>query len=129
MCIIQPFKVERWPFLRDVGFFTTAVAMLLVILWDGRIRPVEAGSMVVLYGFYVLVVAVGSWRERRRLRREQYEEQIRGEYRDDGRMGFGPFRDDGELTKSTFLFKIAIVMSLLFSNGFANPSVVVLFYR
>jgi sodium/potassium/calcium exchanger 6 len=27
MCIIRPFKVERYPFLRDVGFFFIAVAV------------------------------------------------------------------------------------------------------
>src|SRR5882757_3324516 len=37
MCIIKPFRVDRYPFLRDVGFFAAAVSLLLVVLWDGKI--------------------------------------------------------------------------------------------
>ena len=83
MCIIKPFKVDRGPFLRDVGFFTTAVSLLLVILLDGRIHPWEAGLMIALYLFYVGVVVFGSWWERRRERKRRVEVLIRSEYQDD----------------------------------------------
>lgn len=81
MCIIKPFKVDRYPFLRDVGFFAVAVAMLLVVLWDGRIFAWEAGSLVVIYVVYVVVVVVGTWWERKQQRRRRFEAIIRDEYR------------------------------------------------
>ncbi|KAG6865732.1 hypothetical protein C0991_012378 [Blastosporella zonata] len=65
MCITKEFEVERWPFLRDVGFFTVAVSILLVILWDGKIELWEAGLLVALYAFYVAVVVIGSWWDQR----------------------------------------------------------------
>ncbi|KAG6816880.1 hypothetical protein H0H87_002000 [Tephrocybe sp. NHM501043] len=66
MCITKEFEVERWPFLRDVGFFTVAVSVLLLILWDGKILLLEAGLLVALYVFYVAMVVVGSWWDQRR---------------------------------------------------------------
>ncbi|KAI5116965.1 hypothetical protein M0805_001368 [Coniferiporia weirii] len=83
MCIIRPFSVAARPFLRDVGFFTAAVALLLTILWDGLIHAWEAATLIVLYVIYVFVVIVGSWWERRQARRKQLEAIIRGEYADD----------------------------------------------
>ncbi|KAJ3503228.1 hypothetical protein NMY22_g18321 [Coprinellus aureogranulatus] len=50
MCIIKPFHVHARPFLRDVGFFTLAVGLMLHILWDGAIEPWEAGAMIILRG-------------------------------------------------------------------------------
>lgn len=89
MCIIRPFEVNRGPFLRDVGFFTVAVGLLLYILSDGHIRPWEAALMVVLYVFYVAFVVVGSWWGRRRRKRQQIENLERAQYADDE-----PYRDD-----------------------------------
>ncbi|KII89956.1 hypothetical protein PLICRDRAFT_40138 [Plicaturopsis crispa FD-325 SS-3] len=80
MCIIKPFRVNRAPFLRDVGFFTVAVVLLLVILRDERIVAWEAGTLIVLYVVYVLVVVIGSWWERRRDRKQRVEALIRAEY-------------------------------------------------
>ncbi|KIY65862.1 hypothetical protein CYLTODRAFT_423944 [Cylindrobasidium torrendii FP15055 ss-10] len=89
MCIIRPFDVNRGPFLRDVGFFTAAVIMLLVILLDGHIRPIEAMLMVMLYLVYVAYVVIGTWWNRRRRRREQVENLERSQYADEE-----PYRDD-----------------------------------
>ncbi|KAG2060851.1 hypothetical protein BDR06DRAFT_871433 [Suillus hirtellus] len=83
MCIIKPFKVERTPFLRDVGFFTFSVILLLVILHDGRIGAGECAFLVVMYVCYAAAVVVGSWWERRRDRREKLEALIRAEYGED----------------------------------------------
>lgn len=100
MCIIKPFQVNRGPFLRDVGFFTAAVALLLVILWDGYIRPWEAGLMVALYVTYVIIVIVGSWWESRRQKARATEAMARAEYQDDENTLEGRFseayRDDRE---------------------------------
>jgi sodium/potassium/calcium exchanger 6 len=99
MCIIKPFKVHRGPFLRDVGFFTVAVTLLLVILLDGQIRPWEAGLMIALYLIYVGVVVFGTWWERRRERKRRMLDLIRSEYQDDERPPSDfdePYMDDGE---------------------------------
>ncbi|PPQ67479.1 hypothetical protein CVT25_006020 [Psilocybe cyanescens] len=80
MCIIKPFEVHRTPFLRDVGFFGLAVALILTILWDGEISRLEAGALVGLYATYVLVVILGSWwessKERRRLREARERDEF-----------------------------------------------------
>ncbi|KAH8100846.1 Sodium/calcium exchanger protein-domain-containing protein [Cristinia sonorae] len=80
MCIIKPFGVERGPFLRDVGFFTLAVVLLLLILWDHKITKWESVGMVMLYVFYVLVVVIGSWYEKRRERLKYTEALMRDEF-------------------------------------------------
>ncbi|KAK1233090.1 hypothetical protein PQX77_003730 [Marasmius sp. AFHP31] len=96
ICIIKPFKVNPRPFLRDVGFFTVAVTILLVILWDGHIRPWEAAAMVLLYVTYVSVVVVGTWWERRRQRLSMNEAIARSEYQDEESPSDfdSPYRDD-----------------------------------
>ena len=95
MCIIKPFKVDRGPFLRDVGFFTVAISLLLVILWDGIIRPWEAGLMIALYLIYVLTVVIGTWWDKRRHKLQATEALTRSEYRDDETSYFDiPYRDD-----------------------------------
>lgn len=96
MCIIKPFRVNRGPFLRDVGFFTVAVALLLVILWDGRIRPWEAWVLVALYIFYVAIVVVGTWWERKKERKRYFEDLVRSEYQDEPTPSTESYRDEGE---------------------------------
>ena len=80
MCIIKPFKVIRGPFLRDVGFFTVAVSILLVVLWDNKLEAWEASAMVVLYAVYVTTVVIGSWWRKRKESQRRYEALIRSEY-------------------------------------------------
>ncbi|KAF8071735.1 Sodium/calcium exchanger protein-domain-containing protein [Lyophyllum atratum] len=93
MCVIKPFKVSRGPFLRDVGFFTVAVSLLLVILWDGQIRPWEAGLLIGVYFFYVALVVLGSWWERRQEVKRHTEAMRRAEYEDDEFTVTEPYRD------------------------------------
>ncbi|KAL8286445.1 hypothetical protein RQP46_004462 [Phenoliferia psychrophenolica] len=83
MCVIQPFKVARHTFLRDVGFFTVAVTFTLTILWDSHIHGWEALCMVALYVIYVIVVAVGSWWMARRERQREVLRLARSEYASD----------------------------------------------
>ncbi|KAI0663788.1 Sodium/calcium exchanger protein-domain-containing protein [Cubamyces menziesii] len=80
MCIIKPFKVIRGPFLRDVGFFTVAVSILLIVLWDNKLEAWEASAMVVLYAVYVTTVVIGSWWRKRKESQRRYEALIRSEY-------------------------------------------------
>jgi sodium/potassium/calcium exchanger 6 len=83
MCIIKPFQLHRAIyFVRDVGFMFTAVALLLVILWDGIIRFWEAALMIALYVTYVAIVVVGTWWERRQDRKRAHEAVVRSEYDD-----------------------------------------------
>lgn len=86
MCIIKPFRVHPKPFLRDVGFFTAAVSLLLGILWDGIIMAWEAGVLIALYVLYVLVVVVGTWWDRRQEKRKHREAMVRSEYEDDDQV-------------------------------------------
>ncbi|KAI5982026.1 Sodium/calcium exchanger protein-domain-containing protein [Pisolithus marmoratus] len=83
MCIIRPFKVDPFPFLRDVGFFTIAVIMLLVILRDGLIQAWESAILVLWYVCYAFTVVVGSWLERRMERVRQREAIMRSQYSDE----------------------------------------------
>ena len=99
MCIIKPFKVDRGPFLRDVGFFTAAVVLLLAVLWDNRIEGWEAAMLVVMYLVYVAVVIIGSWYERRRERIRQREAMMRDEFREE-EIPQTPYRDEPECESS-----------------------------
>lgn len=92
MCIIKPFKVIRYPFLRDVGFFTVAVILLLIVLWDSKLERWEAAGMIVLYIIYVSVVVVGSWWEKRQERRRRYEALMRDEFREE--VVQAPYHDE-----------------------------------
>ncbi|KZT00823.1 uncharacterized protein LAESUDRAFT_687551 [Laetiporus sulphureus 93-53] len=83
LCIIKPFRVSRYRFFRDVGFFTIAVTMLLGVLWDSQIEGWEAVSLIALYIMYVTVVVVGSMWEKRRERQRMYEELVRDEFREE----------------------------------------------
>ncbi|KAF8606629.1 hypothetical protein BDV93DRAFT_350736 [Ceratobasidium sp. AG-I] len=100
MPLVRPFRVNPKSFVRDVGFFTLAVACILGILIDGEIHAWEATSMVGLYLVYVSVVVGGTWWENRRERLARHEALVRGEYRD-GPVdedatpnSFEPYRDD-----------------------------------
>ncbi|KAJ3551558.1 hypothetical protein NM688_g4631 [Phlebia brevispora] len=86
MCIIKPFKVDRVPFLRDVGFFTVAIILLLIVLWDSKLEAWESVGLVGLYLFYVSIVVVGSWWERRKERMRRLEELIRDEFREESAL-------------------------------------------
>ncbi|KAG8835869.1 hypothetical protein FRC17_000419, partial [Serendipita sp. 399] len=101
MALIKPFKVHRGPFLRDVVFFTAAIALLLGVLKDGTIQGWEAGLLVVLYALYVVVVVIGSWREKRLERRRRREELLRGQYgvedTDEDAPATTPYRDEEAL--------------------------------
>ncbi|KAL4252330.1 Ca(2+):cation antiporter (CaCA) family protein [Abortiporus biennis] len=90
MCIIKPFKVERGPFLRDVGFFTIAVIVILFVLWDSKLELWEAISLVGMYVVYVIVVVVGSWWDRRREKQRQLDALMRDEYREE----VAPYHDE-----------------------------------
>lgn len=83
MCIIRPFKVERIPFLRDVGFFTVAICVLLFIVRDGMITAFESTMLVVLYVFYAFTVIVGGWWMSRREKKRRIEATVRAEYMDE----------------------------------------------
>ncbi|SAM85724.1 uncharacterized protein UBRO_07033 [Ustilago bromivora] len=83
MILIAPFKVKAWPFCRDVGFFTVAVALTLTFLFDGKLRRIETIALICLYLLYASTVIIGSWwqerqrRQKRRLAaaREEFDNQ------------------------------------------------------
>lgn len=96
MCIIKPFHVNRGAFLRDVGFFTVAVALLLIILHDEKIHAWEAAMLVALYVIYVGIVVIGSWWEGRQEKKRRREQVIREEFEQEiPQPYYGQYRDDG----------------------------------
>ncbi|KZT72979.1 hypothetical protein DAEQUDRAFT_684507 [Daedalea quercina L-15889] len=99
LCIIKPFRVTRYRFLRDVGFFTIAVTILLLVLWDSQLHDWEAAALIALYLLYVAVVVVGSLWEKRMDRKRRYEELMRDEFREEAIVhppyhDEEPYRDD-----------------------------------
>ena len=61
MCIIKPFRVEKGPFLRDVGFFTFAVILVLFVLWDSKLEEWEAAGGRAAESGYDCEVCEGEW--------------------------------------------------------------------
>lgn len=88
MCIVKPFHVRKGAFLRDVGFFSVSVALLLFSLYDGKLTVIEAALMVVLYVTYVITVIVGTWWGSRRRETKEREDLARAEYADDNASGY-----------------------------------------
>ncbi|KAF7171488.1 hypothetical protein CNMCM5623_003823 [Aspergillus felis] len=74
MALVQPFKVARRSFVRDVGFFVIAVSFSMVLLADGRLHTWESATMVGLYCFYVFLVVTWHWYLVRR--RRTYERNL-----------------------------------------------------
>lgn len=66
MAIIRPFKVARKSFLRDVTFFTVAVAFAMYCVSDGVLATWECASMLAIYVLYVLFVVAWHWYNSRR---------------------------------------------------------------
>ncbi|KAI6169159.1 Sodium/calcium exchanger protein-domain-containing protein [Pisolithus thermaeus] len=115
MCMIRPFKVDPLPFLRDVGFFTVAVIMLLVILRDGLIQAWESAILVLWYVCYALAVIAGSWLERRTKRVQRGEVVISGEHSEEPATQHytdeEPYHDEvpPAVTASTDTLAVAVV--------------------
>lgn len=79
MMLIAPFRVKPYPFLRDVGFFTVAVATMMAFLFDGKLHFNECVGMIGLYFTYATTVIVGSWWQARRRRQRLLISTIRDE--------------------------------------------------
>lgn len=61
MAIIRPFKVARKSFLRDVVFFTVAVAFSMYFISDGVLTSLECAIMLLIYFLYVFFVVGWHW--------------------------------------------------------------------
>lgn len=71
MAIICPFSVNKASFLRDLGFFTVAVAFAMYCLQDGYIALWECAAMVAFYFTYVIFVVTWHWWFAREIRLEE----------------------------------------------------------
>ncbi|UZJ56998.1 hypothetical protein CBS101457_006318 [Exobasidium rhododendri] len=80
MMLIAPFRVKAYPFIRDVGFFTVAVAMTMIFLIDGELHFNECLGMIALYLTYATLVIVGSWWQERQKRKRLLMSTIRSEF-------------------------------------------------
>ncbi|KAK9472477.1 Sodium/calcium exchanger protein-domain-containing protein, partial [Dipodascopsis tothii] len=61
MAIICPFTVAWRVFMRDLCFFTLAIAFTMYVLEDGQIVRWEAAAMIAFYVAYVLFVVAWHW--------------------------------------------------------------------
>jgi solute carrier family 24 (sodium/potassium/calcium exchanger), member 6 len=101
IAVIRPFKVPKVSFLRDVGFFTVAVSILLTIAHDGTIHGWEAALMVLLYVVYVFVVVFGSFWERKLERKRLRDLTVQQEYTTESLSRIRvPYRDEGDIFNS-----------------------------
>ncbi|POS85178.1 hypothetical protein EPUL_004601, partial [Erysiphe pulchra] len=72
MALVKEFRVGKKNLVRDVGFFTVAVCLIIQFLADGLLYLWECLVMVGYYLLYVVVVCVWHWHfEVRRKRRER----------------------------------------------------------
>ncbi|KAH8555752.1 Sodium/calcium exchanger protein-domain-containing protein [Umbelopsis sp. PMI_123] len=81
MALIHPFRAKRMVFLRDVTFFTGAVAVVGWIVYDQKIYLTEAAGLIFYYILYVAVVVGSTWwknkQEEDRNEEEEEEEEAR----------------------------------------------------
>ncbi|CAG8573941.1 11296_t:CDS:10 [Ambispora leptoticha] len=80
MAVITPFRVTRVPFIRDVLFFTGAIAIVFFIIMDGVIHLWESALLVIYYFIYVSVVVVGAWWMKNKKKKNWLEQKAREEY-------------------------------------------------
>ncbi|KAI8458978.1 Sodium/calcium exchanger protein-domain-containing protein, partial [Phakopsora pachyrhizi] len=67
MCLIRPFQVDQRSFTRDLGFFTLAILLIIIIIIaNGRILSWEANILMILYMIYVITVGLGTWHNHHR---------------------------------------------------------------
>jgi solute carrier family 24 (sodium/potassium/calcium exchanger), member 6 len=80
MAFVQPFKVARRSFVRDVSFFIVAASFSLWFLYDGKLYLWESATMVGLYVLYVILVVTWHWWMTRRRKRRRTEAAARSQY-------------------------------------------------
>ena len=54
--IVRKAKLTWQPAARDFFFYTLAVVLLVLFIWDGSFSMIEAGIFLVIYVFYVIAV-------------------------------------------------------------------------
>src|ERR1700760_5085236 len=80
MAFVQPFKVARRSFVRDVSFFIVAASFSLGFLYDGKLYLWETATMVGLYIVYVILVVTWHWWMTRRRKIRRAEAAARSHY-------------------------------------------------
>ncbi|KAI8906512.1 Sodium/calcium exchanger protein-domain-containing protein [Powellomyces hirtus] len=61
IAIVNPFKLPRRPFIRDIVAFIGALILVLIICSDKKITQGEGWSLIAYYFAYVTVVVVGAF--------------------------------------------------------------------
>ena len=80
MAIVNPFKVSRKSFLRDVCFFSGAVGVSVGLLAGGKITIWETTGMIAYYIIYVVVVVMVTLYWGKRSKRRRSESRARHHY-------------------------------------------------
>ncbi|KAI8457418.1 solute carrier family 24 [Phakopsora pachyrhizi] len=83
MCLIRPFQVDQRSFTRDLGFFTLAILLIIIIITDGRILSWEANVLMILYMVYVITVGLGTWYNHHRQSKIELVQRVRSEFLDE----------------------------------------------
>ncbi|KAI8455536.1 Sodium/calcium exchanger protein-domain-containing protein, partial [Phakopsora pachyrhizi] len=83
MCLIRPFQVDQRSFIRDLGFFTLAILLIIIIITDGRILSWEANVLMILYMIYVITVGLGTWYNHHRQSKIKLIQRVRTKFLDE----------------------------------------------
>ncbi|CAH7666733.1 Sodium/calcium exchanger protein-domain-containing protein, partial [Phakopsora pachyrhizi] len=82
MFLIKTFQADQRLFIRDLGFFTLAI-LLIIIITNGRILSWEANVLMILYMIYVITVGLGTWYNHHRQSKIKLIQRVRTKFLDE----------------------------------------------
>ncbi|KAI8449896.1 Sodium/calcium exchanger protein-domain-containing protein, partial [Phakopsora pachyrhizi] len=83
MFLIKTFQVDQILFTRDLGFFTLAILLIIIIITNGRILSWEANVLMILYMIYVITVGLGTWYNNHRQSKIKLIQRVRTKFLDE----------------------------------------------
>merc|ERR1711964_178224 len=83
IAIVNPFKLPRRPFIRDIVAFIGALVLVLFTCSDKKISQFEGWCLVAYYFAYVTVVVVGSYVYQRSKAKRLAQQQLQANLDDD----------------------------------------------
>ncbi|CAH7682491.1 Sodium/calcium exchanger protein-domain-containing protein, partial [Phakopsora pachyrhizi] len=83
MFLIKTFQVDQRLFTSDLGFFTLAILLIIIIITNGRILSWEAKVLIILYMIYVITVGLGTWYNHHRQSKIKLIQRVRTKFLDE----------------------------------------------
>ncbi|KAI8461777.1 Sodium/calcium exchanger protein-domain-containing protein, partial [Phakopsora pachyrhizi] len=83
MFLIKMFQVNHRLFTRDLGFFTLAILLIIIIITNDRILSWEANVLMILYMIYVITVGLGTWYNNHRQSKIKLIQRVRTKFLDE----------------------------------------------